>query len=305
QYEAEDALLALEKAKDAYENTKSQKTQRVYYEDRGFVWEANQGKLAEAQESIKKLEKEQARKNAKKAIQDEIDSLQDLKKKYQESMSHIGETLKEHMLEMELTAQFDGMSYEQMATYSDDYTARVIANLNAEAAAIANRNAVAASGAPSSYDVALPDRVDPISFDNKKSADEFYNKADEYYGKGVVKKYKTGGVNDTTGLAQLDGDKNHVETVFNSTDGKKLYDAIHHAPDIGELLWKNLSPHLNIKIPKIDIPMPPSQQRDQALSGSNTSNIPQCVFYDAKIVANNDSELFKRALNYAKIHNKK
>lgn len=47
-----------------------------------------------------------------------------------------------------------------------------------------------------------------------------------------IPKYKIGGIDTTGGLAMLHGTPNSVETIFNASDGAKLYDFIHNTPNI-------------------------------------------------------------------------
>lgn len=51
-------------------------------------------------------------------------------------------------------------------------------------------------------------------------------------------KYAQGGVNNFTGFAQLDGSPSAVETIFNASDGKKLYDLVHNTPDLGVMMMQ-------------------------------------------------------------------
>jgi peptidoglycan hydrolase-like protein with peptidoglycan-binding domain len=54
--EEEDLALKLQKAKDALENARINKTRRVYYADQGWVWEVDQDKINDLQEEIADIE---------------------------------------------------------------------------------------------------------------------------------------------------------------------------------------------------------------------------------------------------------
>ena len=70
------------------------------------------------------------------------------------------------------------------------------------------------------------------------------------------KAYSTGGVNTTSGLAQLHGTNRNVETIFNATDGKKLYNLIHNSSlgDLKNRILPNIT-GINGVVPQLDINM--------------------------------------------------
>ena len=70
---------------------------------------------------------------------------------------------------------------------------------------------------------------------SRKKWEKYYK---NYY--KVVLKYKTGGVADYTGMAQLDGSKSKSEVIFNSTDAKKLYDLVHNTTNLADMLSKRI-----------------------------------------------------------------
>lgn len=70
---------------------------------------------------------------------------------------------------------------------------------------------------------------------SRKKWEKYYK---NYY--KVVPKYKTGGVADYTGMAQLDGSKSKSEVIFNSTDAKKLYDLVHNTTNLADMLSKRI-----------------------------------------------------------------
>ena len=69
-------------------------------------------------------------------------------------------------------------------------------------------------------------------------ADEVYRleraREAKIYGDKMTQYYAEGGVADYTGPAQLHGQTNAVETIFNATDGKKLFDFINKIPNIAD-----------------------------------------------------------------------
>lgn len=127
EYEAEDKLFELQKARDRYEAAKKNLNTRLYTEDKGWVWVADPTELKDSQEELEKLEKEQAREAAKKAIEDEIEALEDLKDKYQEAMDQIGMDLQEHADMLEWLEQFEEMTYDELAAHVEAYADKVVA----------------------------------------------------------------------------------------------------------------------------------------------------------------------------------
>lgn len=113
----QERLMAIEKAREALENAKNQKTMRVYYEDRGWVWEANQQDILDAQEKLD--EALQAQKDA--AQQAEIDKIQDLIEQYEKMKEEIGLTLTEKQLMEQFDKEFASMNYRQMIGDLDKY----------------------------------------------------------------------------------------------------------------------------------------------------------------------------------------
>ena len=59
-----------------------------------------------------------------------------------------------------------------------------------------------------------------------------------------TKAYATGGVNDFTGLAHLDGTPSAPEVVFNNADAAKLYALVHSTPDLVSSLLSGISGNL-------------------------------------------------------------
>lgn len=75
--------IELEEAQEALERAKSQKTMRVYYEDKGWVWEANRDDVAEAEKNLEEIEREQK-------LEEEVDRLEKLK---EEALANIDEQI--------------------------------------------------------------------------------------------------------------------------------------------------------------------------------------------------------------------
>ena len=139
EWQAQDALLELERKKIALENAKKQRTALVYRKDQGFVWEADPEAVESAQDDLAQAQQDFERDQTKKEINDHIKALQqekketeenldhdiekwtELKDSIQENMSHIGETLTGHQEQMTLLAEAEAMSFDQMAAAAQNY----------------------------------------------------------------------------------------------------------------------------------------------------------------------------------------
>lgn len=67
-----------------------------------------------------------------------------------------------------------------------------------------------------------------------------YGSKTGWIGPNAVASYATGGVNNFTGIANLHGKPNSVETIFNASDGKKLYEYIHNTDDLASRLIESM-----------------------------------------------------------------
>jgi DNA repair exonuclease SbcCD ATPase subunit len=56
----------------------------------------------------------------------------------------------------------------------------------------------------------------------------------------IIKPYQSGGIDDYTGLANVHGTPNRVETIFNSAQGKKLYDLVANKDNLVKYVGNNL-----------------------------------------------------------------
>ena len=124
-YEAEEDELKLQKAKDRYEAAKGQLVNRVYTNERGWGWQADQEEVDEAKEELEEIEREIAKKEQEKLIDDQIEALEDLKEEYQKAMDKIGKSLEENQQDLEFTKEFQNMTLEEMQDAVADYASRV------------------------------------------------------------------------------------------------------------------------------------------------------------------------------------
>lgn len=133
-YDAEDREFELQKRINAYQRAQAAKTVRLYTHDKGWQWVADPTKVKEAQDAVEEYQKEIRREDAKKAIQDQIDAIDDLRDKVQEAMNAIGNDYINNRDNLALMAQLEGMTLDQLGGWINNYATNVI-NANANVAA--------------------------------------------------------------------------------------------------------------------------------------------------------------------------
>ena len=79
--------------------------------------------------------------------------------------------------------------------------------------------------------------------------------------------FKTGGVNNVPGMTMLHGTNSSVETIFNATDGKKLWDIVHNLPSLSTNLMSN------IKLPDYSNILKQSQQQTMEFKFDNLIHV--------------------------------
>ena len=130
EYEAEDRAFELQKRINAYQAAQANKTVRLYTHDKGWQWVADPTKVKEAQEALEEYQKEMRREDAKQAIQDQIDAIDDLKEQVRDSMAAIGNSYLDNRDNLALMAELEGMSFAQLSDWVAGYAADVV-NANA------------------------------------------------------------------------------------------------------------------------------------------------------------------------------
>lgn len=161
----EDRALELAELEEALARAQSQKTVRIYNENEGFVWRADQESVNNAQEDLDDQKREWADEDALDAIDEEIDKindlkdaldesvesqieaieerqeameesfdseiekLEDLKDQWNDAMSLIGTSWEDYQLQLQAAAEFSGMSFEAMAAGVSGYKDAIIENM--------------------------------------------------------------------------------------------------------------------------------------------------------------------------------
>ena len=155
-YDEEDREFELQQKKDAYAKAQANKTVRVYDENRGFIWKADDSAIADAEEDLNDIIRDNNRDDAIKDIEDHIDALEneksameesieaqiseleDLKDQYNETMGLIGTSWEDYQLQVQYAAEALAMSFDSMKDNLPEYKDAIIENMQQIAAAEEN-----------------------------------------------------------------------------------------------------------------------------------------------------------------------
>lgn len=123
--DAQERAIELAKLQDEYERAKANKTVHVYGgRGQGFVWKADENAVREAGQDLSDKQREYKK-------QDEIDKLEKLKDKVQETNNLIGTSWDDYQKKLKYTAEFEAMTFEQMEGHYDGFKGSVLNNMQA------------------------------------------------------------------------------------------------------------------------------------------------------------------------------
>ena len=133
QSDAQERAIELQKAQDAFDKAKANKTVHVYHASgSGFEWEADQNAVRDAQSTLN----DTIRKNRK---EDELDRLNKLKEAVQKNNELIGSSFEDYEKKKKYLAEFDKMTYDEMIKYNDEWKDSILGNMKS-AQAVTNVN---------------------------------------------------------------------------------------------------------------------------------------------------------------------
>lgn len=163
----EDRAIELAELQDELARAQNQRTVRIYNENEGFVWAADQEAVDEAQGNLDDQQREWKDDDEIQAIEDEIDRINELRDAFDESieeqieaieerqdamnesfdaeiekleevrdqwseaMDLIGMSWEDYQLSLAAAAEFSGMSLDQMAAGVTAYKDNIVANMQA------------------------------------------------------------------------------------------------------------------------------------------------------------------------------
>lgn len=139
--DATERAIELSRAQDALARAQQQRTTRVYTEN-GYEWQANVEDVRTAREDLADKKREWNKKDAEKAIDDQIKKYNEFKDKLSEVMDDIGKSWKDYQKELEYTAQIQKMTITQMEGSLDGYHNKIIASLNTGSAITSIQNLI-------------------------------------------------------------------------------------------------------------------------------------------------------------------
>lgn len=139
--EATERAIELSRAQDALARAEQQRTTRVYTEN-GYEWQANAEDVRTAREDLADKKREWNKKDAEKAIDDQIKKYNEFKDKLSEVMDDIGKSWKDYQKELEYTAQIQKMTITQMEGSLDGYHNKIVASLNTGSAITGIQNLI-------------------------------------------------------------------------------------------------------------------------------------------------------------------
>lgn len=140
--DATERAIELSRAQDALARAEQQRTTRVYTEN-GYEWQANAEDVRTAREDLADKKREWNKKDAEKAIDDQIKKYNEFKDKLSEVMDDIGKSWKDYQKELEYTAQIQKMTITQMEGSLDGYHNKIVASLNTGSAITSIQNLIA------------------------------------------------------------------------------------------------------------------------------------------------------------------
>jgi hypothetical protein len=278
--EATLADYTLAQLKKKIEIAKNNLVQRVWYEDRGWVWEADEQAISDAEQALIDYQNQMN----SDAIDKQIEALEAYKEQWT-SVADVYEDEQDRLIAaQELGANWESEILAQrldtLQSFVSNYNS-LLASLNAiqsmTVSSVANISSSSSGGGSSSSDESLgyePDfdyqaRINEVvnSSANYDANGNFVQGAEEYLAgledarnqkiadMGLEDKYPqttiytsntyaTGGVNDETAFAALHGTKQKSEVIFNAEDAKKLYDVVHNTDNLTDSIGDSIAAYV-------------------------------------------------------------
>lgn len=251
--------IELEEAQEALERAKSQKTMRVYYEGKGWVWEADRDAVKEAEEALEKLEREnqleediadlEAQKDAAlEIIDDQIEKWEDYKESWESVAESYQESQDKLIAEQVLGIELEGENWKKRIDNLQEYVNQYNDILSKIGSIDSNP---AFSGGGSSGKPNASDVIDQM----KENSDRWHNASESeredlenanenlgesmgwhrnpdghWYDSSGNKVYKDGGIVDYTGKAIVHGRSDKPEIMLNNSQAASLYNWIRSIP---------------------------------------------------------------------------
>nr|DAK68404.1 MAG TPA: hypothetical protein [Caudoviricetes sp.] len=137
----EERAITLAKLKAELEKARTQRTVRKLTSN-GYEWVADESAVKEAKDNLSDQQREWRKEDAEKAIDDQIDKLNELKDKYSEAMNLIGTSLDDYNKKLRYAAQIQDMTFSEMEGRVDEYKNKIIASFTSAAPVSGIRNLI-------------------------------------------------------------------------------------------------------------------------------------------------------------------
>lgn len=137
----EERAITLAKLQAELEKARTQRTVRKLTSN-GYEWVADESAVKEAQDNLNDQQREWNKEDAEKAIDDQIDKLNELKDKYSEIINLIGTDLNDYNKKLKYASEIAGMTFTEMEGQVDGFKSKVLGSLSAAAPVSSIKNII-------------------------------------------------------------------------------------------------------------------------------------------------------------------
>lgn len=137
----EERAITLAKLQAELEKARTQRTVRKLTSN-GYEWVADESAVKEAQDNLNDQQRSWNKEDAEKAIDDQIDKLNELKDKYSEIINLIGTDLDDYNKKLKYASEIAGMTFTEMEGQVDGFKSKVLGSLSAAAPVSSIKNII-------------------------------------------------------------------------------------------------------------------------------------------------------------------
>lgn len=137
----EERAITLAKLQAELEKARTQRTVRKLTSN-GYEWVADESAVKEAQDNLNDQQRSWNKEDTEKAIDDQIDKLNELKDKYSEIINLIGTDLDDYNKKLKYASEIAGMTFTEMEGQVDGFKSKVLGSLSAAAPVSSIKNII-------------------------------------------------------------------------------------------------------------------------------------------------------------------
>lgn len=137
----EERAITLAKLQAELEKARTQRTVRKLTSN-GYEWVADESAVKEAQDNLNDQQRSWNKEDTEKAIDDQIDKLNELKDKYSEIINLIGTDLDDYNKKLKYASEIAGMTFTEMEGQVDGFKSKVLGTLSAAAPVSSIKNII-------------------------------------------------------------------------------------------------------------------------------------------------------------------